>query len=721
MMKLMTGVVFPVVLCRTVVFSSCIASFFVALLALPTRAAGFDRPNVIFFMADDMGMGDTSAYQNFTGNSDDVQLHTPSMERLARMGVRFTDAHTPSSRCSPTRYGLLTGREPWRTRLKHWVLFGAQGDPLIEKDRPTLATLFRSQGYSTGMVGKWHVGLLYRRADGSVSDSLEDADLTQPLADGPIDHGFEFSRFNSRSHGSSAPNLSTRKKGGPGFIHGRKLVSVKGKNSFFDEGPNAYILDQLGSRYSDHAIDFLSSHLKGNANDGKPFFLYYPANSNHAKHTPDQEIAGVPVKGHSQTKSGKTGTTRMDYVYENDVALGRLIDWLEANDDARHPDKKLIETTIVIFTSDNGAEKNDKAFTGPFRSNKASCYEGGHRVPFLIAWAAGGIGDGNAKTPGMVNATPISLTDMYATFSELLGVPLPNLAAGEKGAEDSISALSYWKGAQADRSSVPMFCNDNANGFKQTKQAGQKPTSGDAATLMMRLDNPVVDGKTFPGQWKALYDGTMIRAGQVNLLELYELNSDLQESNNRIMEAGLKPLQNHLNAIALRHRTAGGHRLVDLGGNEPIRIDLRQEDKPIIKRDDVTMELNAGDAIVAFRKQGIGVQGGASDQVDGGETISISFDKDVIVESLELAVGEMGSCGGFFRLADGAELPIYCVDAHAEKYTKTNHRGMLSDVGVLKTGKRLVLDSGRLYGANAPGSWWLQSIQVRPLKSEQAP
>ena len=153
------------------------------------------RPNIIVMMADDMGMGDTSAYQDFTGNSDKDQIHTPSMERLARMGVRFTDAHTPSSRCSPTRYGLLTGRYPWRNRLKHWVLFGSQGDPMIEADRPTLATMLRDNGYSTAMVGKWHVGLRYRRSDGKPAAGWEDADLTQPLFDGPLDHGFDDCQF----------------------------------------------------------------------------------------------------------------------------------------------------------------------------------------------------------------------------------------------------------------------------------------------------------------------------------------------------------------------------------------------------------------------------------------------------------------------------------------------------------------------------------------------
>ena len=173
--------------------------------ALPLLVCGQfpDRPNVILFMADDMGMGDSSAYQFLTKNSDAQQILTPAMQRLANMGMLFTDAHTPSSRCTPTRYGLLTGRYPWRDRMKHWVLFGVQGDPLIEKDRPTLATLFRSCGYATAMVGKWHLGLRYTRQDGRPAAGWEDADLTKDVFDGPCDHGFDYARFTSRSHGTS--------------------------------------------------------------------------------------------------------------------------------------------------------------------------------------------------------------------------------------------------------------------------------------------------------------------------------------------------------------------------------------------------------------------------------------------------------------------------------------------------------------------------------------
>ena len=116
-------------------------------------------PNIIVFLADDMGMGDTSVYQDWTGNKDDRQLHTPNMERIANMGVRFMDAHSPHSRCSTSRYALLTGRYCWRSSLKYWVLFGVQCDPLIEKPRPTIASFLRRNGYRTGMVGKWHLGI----------------------------------------------------------------------------------------------------------------------------------------------------------------------------------------------------------------------------------------------------------------------------------------------------------------------------------------------------------------------------------------------------------------------------------------------------------------------------------------------------------------------------------------------------------------------------------
>ncbi|MBL61923.1 MAG: hypothetical protein CMI30_00805, partial [Opitutae bacterium] len=310
-------------------------SLFLGALTLPA-ADSVPKPNIIFFMADDMGMGDTSAYQDFTGNADAVQLHTPQMERLARMGVRFTDAHTPSSRCTPTRYGLLTGRYPWRSRMKWWVLFGAQGDPLIEADRPTIATMLRDVGYRTGMVGKWHVGLRYRQSNGKPAAGWADADLTQPLHTTPLDHGFDFARYTSRSHGTSGPSGNHRNPAkrnrpmqtvGPGHLHGRIAIgATKNGKQLMTEGDHAYILTKLGSRHSDHALEFLKTHVRGVATRQRPFFLYYPANSNHGPYTPDKAIDGQPVAGAARTKAGAPMDARHDYIYENDVALGRLID-----------------------------------------------------------------------------------------------------------------------------------------------------------------------------------------------------------------------------------------------------------------------------------------------------------------------------------------------------------------------------------------------------------
>mgnify|MGYP001373394908 CR=1 FL=1 len=286
------------------------------LFSLPLFALGqvSERPNVVLFMADDMGMGDTSAYQFFTKNTDAQQLKTPAMQRLADMGMLFTDAHTPSSRCTPTRYGLLTGRYPWRARMKHWVLFGVQGDPLIEKDRPTLGTLFQSQGYATAMVGKWHLGLRYTQSDGKPAAGWDDADLTKGIFDGPVAHGFDYARFTSRSHGTSgldagttAPKSGRNKRGdqntpkqrtGPGHIHDNRIMSANGNGKqLLEKGPHAYDFHSLGSRHSDHAISFLDEHFEGKDSSRKPFFLYYPSNSNHGPYTPDKKIGDKAVKG----------------------------------------------------------------------------------------------------------------------------------------------------------------------------------------------------------------------------------------------------------------------------------------------------------------------------------------------------------------------------------------------------------------------------------------
>ncbi len=668
-------------------------------------------PNVVLMMADDMGMGDTSAYQKFTGNAGLVQLHTPQMERLARMGVLFTDAHTPSSRCSSTRYGLLTGRYPWRNRLKYWVLFGAQGDPMIETDRPTLATLFASSGYTTGMVGKWHVGLRYSRADGSPADGWKDADLTRPLAVSPLDCGFQFCRITSRSHGTSGPDAGAKgvrvgrnNRGdrnrpdqaiGPGHIHGRISVSANGNGKqLHREGPNAYILSELGSRHSKSAIGFLKDHMSGKTSRAKPFFLYYAANSNHGPHTPDTQIGGQKVKGAGRMVSGDKAGQRGDYIYENDVALGRLIDYLAKTDDPRRPGRKLLGNTIIIFTSDNGAEIAAKSATGPLRSNKGSAFEGGHRVPFIVCWPAGGVGNGNPSSPGKTSAELLALQDLYATFAAILGVDLPDLRSGEKGAEDSFNVLPSWRGQKL--ASRPLFHNDH------------KEAKDDPAACAFRLDSPRVGEKTWTGKWKLFLDATLLREGKARPFALYDLSRDPKEQADLSGEPVLQPLIRELTRLALLHRNAGGHRVTEFAPARRIVFDWRREKQP----EGVRLMLTAAGGKASASNRGLGVAGGKSVQVDSGEALLISFEKDVIIESAAIVAGT-GSCGGFYRMGKKAPLAIYCVDADIDSKDQS---GILSDFGILRAGEVLRLDSSPHHGVEAPGDWVLRELVVRVLE-----
>lgn len=690
--------------------------FCILAVCLPTlafAAPDLRRPNVILMMADDMGMGDTSAYQDFTENPDEVQVATPNMERLAAMGVRFTDAHTTSSRCSPSRYGLLTGRYPWRNRLKHWVLFGVQGDPMIERDRPTIATQFKAAGYGTAITGKWHVGLRFTRSDGKPAAGWEDADLTQALFDSPVDHGFDFARFTSRSHATSGPDAGAnnpKKRNaqdqsvGPGHLHERTAIGATGNGKLLvSEGPQAYVLTELGGRHSDYAMEFLKEHAEGGSRSDEPFFLYYPSPSNHSPYTPDEEIGGKPSRGAARTKSGEPMDLRHDFIYENDLILGRFIDWLETSDDPRNPGSKLIENTIVIFTSDNGAEKDSDIATGPFRSNKSSSYEGGHRVPFLVSWPAADIGDGDSDSPIESNVTPVSHVDLFATFAEILDQPLPDLRAGEKGAEDSISMLPVLQGEETKRDR-PMFVHDH------------KESKPDPAVTAVRLDDVSVGDADFPGQWKIFYDPSLLRGGITTPIELYELGSDQMEENNRISEPGLAPLVEHLNDLSRLHRNSGGHRLVGIPTKKRVIFGLNGEEKESPQweqtKGGVTMSItpSSGDFHTNFR--GVGLTGGEFKQVDRGETLTLTFDQDVILQHCAVVAGN-GVCGGFYQIGDDAPLAIYCIDGDVDDKDQS---GVLSDLGLVKKGEPVVLSSAPHYETETPGRWRLKTVSVRPVK-----
>jgi arylsulfatase A-like enzyme len=504
------------------------------LVNLPSaNAESSQLPNIIFMMADDMGMGDTSSYQDITNNSDAVQVKTPAMERLARMGIRFTDAHAPSSRCTATRQALLTGRYTWRTRLKYSVLWGPQGDPLIEPNRPTIATLLQESGYRTGMTGKWHVGLTYRRADGRPASSYDEVDLRQGIADGPLNHGFDFFHGTSRSHPTSALQ---------GWLSGERVPAATGPRKV---DRSQYVLNETGPTNYAKAKQFLDEHFADEAHRNKPFFLYYACHSNHTSHDPCDQLGGRKVKGQSHP-----GGKRSDFIYENDVVLDLLLQFLRETDDPRSPGAKLLANTLVIFTSDNGSESRKKTATGPLRSFKGSVYEGGHRVPFIAAWKQGGIGDGDSRTAGQTSAFPICHVDIFATLAEILQKPLPAHAA-----EDSVSILDPLRGIPS-ASRPPLIHHDHKEGAPPRKAA----TEG-AAWLAIRVDDPVVAGETLKGQWKLLVDEGLLIRGKANPRELYELSSDLAEKTNRLDEPALQPLVRQLTTMLQNIHDRGGIRL----------------------------------------------------------------------------------------------------------------------------------------------------------------
>ena len=685
-------------------------------------------PNIILFLADDMGLGDSSAYQDVTGNPAHQQVRTPHMERLARRGVRFTDAHTPASRCTTTRYSLLTGRYAWRSRLKHWVLFGTQGDPLIEEDRPTLGHLLQQAGYVTAMMGKWHLGLRYRRADGNPAAGWQDADLNQPIQDGPLDHGFDLACYFSRSHATSGPDATRpgnkphgpEQSIGPGHIVGRHVMAATEQGKALNpHGDHAYRLSELGSRYSDLTMEFLNRHVAEPESSGRPFFLYVAFHANHAPYTPVESIDGAPVRGASRSMEGLPMDERYDFIHENDVALGRVLDWLHRTPDPRQEGRPMIHNTLLVFASDNGAEVDRMQATGPYRSHKGSVFEGGHRIPLLMAWSNGRWGDGNEQSPGRTDDRLVGLQDLYATLADTLESPLPNPMRGQKGAEDSLSFLPALVGQPRFRRSAPMFFHDH------------KQSQKDPAACAMRWDDPLVDEAPFPGQWKLFFDAGLVRRGDGNPFALYELRGDPMETKNRLQERALAPLVQRMLQEARSLRLSGGHRFpaqdlksmipLDLGNTEawmrqPIQDGIRLVSKGHPQAWTIDIWRNASKNVAsgsfAWDSQGLGIRGGGhSDRVDGGETLSMQWNRDIVLNQVALLAGA-GQCGGSVRMGKKSPLAIYCLDADLDV---KDQQGIMGDLGVLLAGDILQLSSERLHGVEPEGSWMLQRVVFSPL------
>ncbi len=389
--------------------------FPVLALLLPFCAAtAADKPNILIILADDQGYGDVSA------NNPDSKIPTPHIDRLARDGMRFTDAHSSSAVCTPTRYSLLTGRYHWRTRLQSGVL-GGFSLPLIAPDRVTLASFLREQGYHTACIGKWHLGMKWPLRDGAVADDggnfskpfsdVSLVDYTAPIHGGPADVGFD------HFYGISAsldmfPYVWIRDR------LPTEIASVE--KAFHRPGPAGPDFEAIDVQPG--ITERLIAYLKERATEakaGRPFFAYVPLASPHTPIVPTPEWQG---------KSGINAYA--DFVLQIDADMGRILDALDA--------EGLAENTIVVFTTDNGcspAAKIDELQAAGhepshhFRGHKADIYEGGHRVPFLVRWPA-------RVKAGNVSDQLIGQFDFLATFADLLGASLPPEAG-----EDSVSFL----------------------------------------------------------------------------------------------------------------------------------------------------------------------------------------------------------------------------------------------------------------------------------------
>jgi len=370
-------------------------------------------PNIVLIMADDMGYGDVRTL------NPDSAIPTPSIDSLAADGMAFTDAHTPSAICTPTRYGLMTGRYCWRSRLKKGVLKG-YGRPLIERDRLTVAGFLKQQGYYTGIVGKWHLGLGFGRKG-------DEFDFHAPVTDNPNTHGFDYS-FIIPASLDFPPYV---------FVNDGKITAYPSIEqpaqkfpAFLRKGPRSP--DLIMVRCLDDLVRRAQRYIRRRANKDQPFFLYFPLTAPHKPALPALRFRGV-------TNLGPYG----DFVYQVDWSVGQILKTIR--------DAGVEDNTLVICTSDNGSymfryddpkapdHVSDPSIQGyrpdhhranyVFRGTKADIWEAGHHVPFFARWP------GKIK-PGSKNSQTICLTDFFATVAEISGAELPDDAA-----QDSFSLL----------------------------------------------------------------------------------------------------------------------------------------------------------------------------------------------------------------------------------------------------------------------------------------
>jgi arylsulfatase A len=474
-----------------------------AAAAAGTAAAkkpGSRLPNIVLFLADDFGYGDAGFLNRAS------KIPTPNIDRLAAEGVHFTDAHAPSAVCSPTRYGLLTGRYCWRSRLKSGVLVPFDRT-LIEPGRLTLPAMLKGRGYTTAAFGKWHLGFDWKTTGGEAPqlsrDGRTNVDLSKAVG-GPVERGFDYFL------GMDCPNYppycyieNDRLRGNPAAVF--PGITGPGPNPAFGaidsrSGPmlEGWKQEDVLPELADRAARYIGEQGHNGRRGGgqKPFFLYFASTGPHTPIVPSREFQG-------RTKVGPYG----DWVNQVDWALGRLMESVDRAGIARD--------TLIVFTSDNGPERfaydRIRQFghysMGSLRGLKRDTWEGGHRVPWVARWP------GRIRA-GTSSSEVICHTDFMATLAALSGAALPADAG-----EDSYDVL-------------PAILGRRAGGARPIREATVLHSAAGHFAIRqgrwMYIDYPTGDDNKEPEWFK------QERGYQAHGLpaELYDLSTDPQERRN---------------------------------------------------------------------------------------------------------------------------------------------------------------------------------------------
>ena len=373
-------------------------------------------PNIIYILADDLGYGDISAF------NENSKINTLNIDKIATAGMKFTDAHSASAVCTPTRYSILTGRYSWRSRLKSGVLTG-KSKALIPNTRKTVAKMLQDNGYHTAFIGKWHLGWDWGLTtdtlggNGWSASDFDNLDFTKPVKNTPNDLGFDYAYGHSGSL-DMAPYVYV--ENGKITAEPNRITVDTAKYTWWREGPTGadFVHEQVTPNFFNRAIDYVERRPKD-----KPFFLYLALPSPHTPILPTPEWQGKSQLNYYA-----------DFMLMIDDYVGKLMATLDQ--------KGLTENTLVIFTSDNGCSPEaDFTILGEqghdpsyiYRGHKADIYEGGHRVPFIVRWP-------KVIAKNGVTDQLIVSTDLMATCADIISYDL-----AENEGEDSYSLLPFFE------------------------------------------------------------------------------------------------------------------------------------------------------------------------------------------------------------------------------------------------------------------------------------